>query len=151
MTLALLALLGCESPPSATSLSEWTPGDHDRTEQTTRASTPQAQAAAAQPKQMKKSAGRTAGEEAQRLDPVIEATWAQQCATCHGVVGHGDGPTGPMYHAADLTLPDWQASATDAQITAVILNGNGKMPAFPSLPAKIVSGLVARIRTSRGH
>jgi len=132
-----LLVAGCDGPPSASTLHEWTPADHDRTEESARAQQGQAGAK-----------GPNAG---QGGDAVLEATWAEQCAACHGRIGHGDGPTGPMVHAADLTLPDWQASVTDAQMTSVILDGKGKMPSFGSLPPKIIAGLVARIRASRGR
>jgi len=56
-----------------------------------------------------------------------------------------------MVHAADLTRPDWQATMTDAHLAGSIVSGKGKMPPFPNLPAKIVAGLVARIRASRGR
>jgi hypothetical protein len=55
-----------------------------------------------------------------------------------------------MVHAADLTVGAWQDSVTDAQIAEVIAHGKGKMPRF-DLPPKVVAGLVARIRASRGH
>jgi mono/diheme cytochrome c family protein len=123
---------GCEAPPSASTLHEWTPADHDRAEEAARAQQGQT--------------GVKGGS-----DALLEASWAQQCAACHGPIGHGDGPTGPMVHAADLTLADWQATVTDAQIAGVIVNGKGKMPPFGNLPPKIIAGLVARIRASRGR
>jgi cytochrome c oxidase cbb3-type subunit 3 len=56
-----------------------------------------------------------------------------------------------MFHAADLTRPDWQASVTDEQLATVIRGGKGKMPMFPDLPPRIVTGLVARIRALKGR
>jgi hypothetical protein len=56
-----------------------------------------------------------------------------------------------MVHAADLTRADWQATVTDEQLAASIVNGKGKMPPFPNLPPKIVAGLVGRIRSVRGR
>ena len=138
--LALLVLAAaCDSPPSADGLREWTPADHDRAEESARAAAGQSPAPGAIP----------SGTPGGRPDPVLEATWAQQCAPCHGPVGRGDGPTGPMVHAADLTRPEWQASVTDADIARVIVNGKARMPAFPTLPPKVVSGLVARVRAAR--
>ncbi len=141
---ALLAT-ACEGAPSASGLPEWTAGDHDRTEESARAATNAEPAGGGAP-----APGARPGA-ARGPDPVLEATWAQQCAPCHGPVGHGDGPTGPMVHAADLTRADWQATITDEQLATAIVNGKGKMPRFPDLPAKIVAGLVARIRASRGR
>ena len=123
---------------------EWTAADHDRSEETARAASGQ------QPGGQKPNAANAANG-TRGPDPVPEAAWAQQCAPCHGVTGHGDGPTGPMVHAANLTLADWQAATTDEQMVASITNGKGKMPPFPNLPPKIVRGLVARIRASKGR
>ena len=141
--LFVLIAAGCDSPPSAATLKEWTPADHDRAEESARAASGQQ---SPQPK-----AGQPGQPGNKGSDLVLEATWAQQCTACHGPLGHGDGPTGPMVHAADLTLADWQASVTDEQIATVIVNGKGKMPPFGNLPPNIVAGLVARIRASRGH
>jgi len=132
-----LAIPGCDSPPAPASLPEWTSADHDRSEEVSRAAAGGAPAA-------KAGAGKGA-------DPLLEATWSQQCAACHGPTGHGDGPTGPMVHAADLTRADWQATVTDEQLAKTIQTGKGKMPPFPELPPKIVAGLVGRIRASRGR
>ncbi len=141
----LLLLLGaCDSPPAASTLVDWSPKDHDRSEVTARAEQPQAPGGREAP------APKSGPRASSTPNAVVEATWVQQCATCHGALGHGDGPTGPMVHAADLTLPDWQASVTDEQIASSIANGKGKMPRF-SLPEKVVAGLVARIRATKGR
>lgn len=81
---------------------------------------------------------------------LIELTWRQRCAVCHGMEGRGDGPNGPMVKAPDLTRPEWQAKASDAEIAATIQNGKNLMPRF-DLPEKVVAGLVTRIRASRGQ
>jgi len=134
-----LAFAACSSPPSASGLPEWTPTDHDRVEETSRAAT-KGQPGAASP----------AG--AKGPNPVIEASWAQQCARCHGTLGHGDGPEGPMVYATDLTRPDWQATVTDDQLASSIMVGKGKMPSFVKiLPPATINGLVARIRATRGR
>jgi mono/diheme cytochrome c family protein len=139
-----LMLAHCDSPPSASTLREWTPADHDRSEESARAAAGQQAPQSPGPK-----AAAAAGSKAP--DMVLEETWAQQCAACHGPMGHGDGPTGPMVHARDLTLAEWQSSVTDEQIATVIMDGKGKMPSFASLPPKVIMGLVARIRASRGR
>jgi cytochrome c oxidase cbb3-type subunit 3 len=81
---------------------------------------------------------------------LVEVTWRNQCAMCHGVLGRGDGPQGPMMHAPNLTLPEWQAKMTDQQIAEVIRNGKNRMPKF-DFPPDVVAGLVARIRASKGR
>jgi len=79
------------------------------------------------------------------LDDVTVVAWQQNCVSCHGALGRGDGPQGQLVHAADLSRPDWQASITDEAIAATIRQGRGRMPAF-NLPDVTVVHLVALIR-----
>ena len=129
-------LLGCDSPPSDDQIREWTPADHDHAEENQRAASGQQPVAS--------DGGKDNGQ------TLVELTWRQQCGTCHGPLGHGDGPSGPMVKASDLTREDWQKSVTDEQIAAVIQNGKGRMPKF-DLPPAVLAGIVARIRASRGR
>jgi cytochrome c oxidase cbb3-type subunit 3 len=133
----LLASSGCDSPPSAAELPVWAPADHDRSDEKERVASG-AQAAPA-----------TGSSKEDSNRALVEATWRSQCAPCHGVSGRGDGPNGPMVKAQDLTRPDWQSNVTDEQLVAAITNGKGRMPKF-DLPPTLLSGLVARIRASRG-
>ncbi len=136
------AISACERPPSADGLKEWSPTDHDRAEEQGR--TQSGQQAAPEPKG---SAGASAADRGRAL---IEVAWQQNCASCHGMTGHGDGPSGPMVKASDLTREDWQAKVTDDDIVAVVQNGKGKMPKF-ELPEPVIRGFVARIRALRGR
>ena len=129
--LGLAALAGCDRPPSAEGLKEWTPADHDGEKK---------QPAANQGPKGSGGGGAAA---------MVELTWRQQCASCHGPAGHGDGPQGPMYKAPDLSNAEWQSKVEDAQIAATITNGKGKMPKF-ELPDDVVRGLVGRVRSFRG-
>jgi cytochrome c oxidase cbb3-type subunit 3 len=79
---------------------------------------------------------------------LVDLVWRQQCSTCHGPIGRGDGPSGPMVQAPDLTRADWQAKTTDVEIATMIHNGKNRMPKF-DLPDPVVRGLVARIRSLR--
>jgi mono/diheme cytochrome c family protein len=136
---AAIALLGaCDGPPSASDLQEWTPADHDHSDEKERV----ASGAQAAP------VGSGGKEEGNRV--LIETTWRSQCATCHGFIGHGDGPNGPAVKATDLTKADWQANRTDMEIAQAIISGKGRMPKF-DLPPNVVAGLVMRIRASKGH
>ncbi|HSM36471.1 MAG TPA: cytochrome c [Longimicrobiales bacterium] len=78
------------------------------------------------------SGAREVGAEAittlQGLSP--EQVYAQQCATCHGVGGRGDGPAAAAFSVApaNLSSPDLWAQRTDEQIHEVIVNGSGEMP-----------------------
>jgi cytochrome c oxidase cbb3-type subunit 3 len=135
---AALAGAACDSAPA--DLREWKAGDHDRTEQPA--------GNAARPARLSPAPSSSAA--ANPTVTLVEVTWRNQCASCHGPVGRGDGPQGPMVHAPNLTLTEWQAKMTDQQIADVIRNGKNRMPKF-DFPADVVAGLVARIRASRGR
>jgi cytochrome c oxidase cbb3-type subunit 3 len=79
---------------------------------------------------------------------LVDLTWRQQCTTCHGASGKGDGQMGPMVKAPDLTNADWQATVSDADIAALIKNGKNRMPKF-DLPGPVIAGLVAHVRGLR--
>jgi cytochrome c oxidase cbb3-type subunit 3 len=126
---ALLSLASCNRD-----VREWTPADHDRTDDPTNGARPEAPGKPPTP----------AEQEAQ----LVEVTWSQQCATCHGQNGKGDGPSGPMLRAPDLTRADFQSAITDEMIVKAITQGKGKMPKL-DLPAGVVNGLVKRVRRVR--
>jgi len=131
-----LVLAACDSAPSPDSLKEWSPGDHHSADDEKNASLA-ARQGAQQPK----------GGDTQQL---VELTWRQQCTSCHGPMGKGDGQMGPMLHAPDLTDATLQSKASDAELAAVIKGGKDKMPKF-DLPDPVVAGLVARIRALKGR
>lgn len=128
----VVGLAACDRPPSSEGLATWTPADHDGEKR-----------AGGNPKQGAK--GDAGGTPA-----LVEITWRQQCATCHGVAGKGDGPQGPMFKATDLSKEEWQAKVKDEEIAAAITNGKGRMPKF-ELPEDVVRGLVTRVRSFRGQ
>ncbi len=131
--LFLVAVLsGCDSRPSG-STREWTPADHDKGDPGTTGQV--------------KSAASAAGPKNDEM--LVEVVWQNQCLACHGMIGKGDGPNGPLVHATDLTREDWQASVTDAQIALSIKNGKGLMPKF-DMTDSLMSALVRRIRALRG-
>jgi cytochrome c553 len=132
---ALLALgLACDDP--APDLAEWTLADHTH------------QSEKSQPKRrggiVNKPATYT--PPAPNRNPLVDVTWAKQCANCHGKKGRGDGPQSPMVQAKDLTSIEWQATVSDEQLSQSIKKGKGKMPAF-NLPESMVADLVTHIRT----
>jgi mono/diheme cytochrome c family protein len=128
------SLAGCDRPPSPSAAKEWTTADHDKAEQRPQSGEQAPARASASPEEEAKSLG--------------DLAWRQQCASCHGDGGRGDGPTGPMVNAPDLTRADWQGKATDDQIAHVITTGQGKMPRF-SLPDRVVRALVTHVRGFR--
>ena len=125
-----LGAVGCDRAPSAEGLKDWSPADHDGERKTTAKQGPKGNSGDA--------------------PPLVELTWRNQCQSCHGPGGHGDGPQGPMYKAQDLSSEEWQSKINDAEIAASIANGKGKMPKF-DLPAEVVKGLVVRVRSFRGR
>jgi mono/diheme cytochrome c family protein len=132
-----VALSACDQPPAAESLKVWTKEDHHSTDDDR---PPPLAGASAAPNRTAESGGNDA--------QLVDITWRQQCVGCHGALGRGDGPMGPMLHAPDLGRADWQARVPDAEIAATIRNGRNRMPRF-DLPEPVLRGLVARIRSLR--
>ena len=79
------------------------------------------------------------------LEDVTIVAWRQNCTPCHGELGRGDGPRGPMLKATNLSDAAWQGSVTDQQIAAAIKSGKGAMPAF-NLPDVTIANLVKLVR-----
>ncbi len=120
----------CDRAPSTDGLKEWTPADHD-----------------GEKKKLGNQGPKQQGDAGDAL-AFVEITWRQQCASCHGVSGHADGPQAAMFKPPDLTNQEFQAKLEDAQIAAAITNGKGRMPKF-ELPDDVVRGLVGRVRSFR--
>lgn len=131
-----IGALGCDRAPPSEGLKEWTPADHDGENRATRGAA-------------SNQGARVVGGDGGGVPLLVEATWKNQCQSCHGPVGHGDGPQGLMYKAADLGREEWQSKVKDDEIAATIVTGKGRMPKF-DLPEEIVQGLVVRVRSFRG-
>jgi mono/diheme cytochrome c family protein len=71
-----------------------------------------------------------------------EAMFKAKCAACHGVNGKGN----EVLKTPDMAAADVQKKS-DADLSGVITNGNGKMPAFKTLTADQVKDLVSYIRS----
>lgn len=87
---------------------------------------------------------------AERGALLVDAAWAANCSSCHGPDGRGDGPSGPIVKAPDLTKAELLDKESDADLAKVVSEGRGKMPKF-DLPPEVVVGLVKRIRLRRGR
>ena len=63
-----------------------------------------------------------------------EKLYVQQCATCHGESGTGDGPSGKFLakHPQNFTKAQFQ-NQTDGEIFWKITNGNPPMPTFKNV------------------
>lgn len=126
LALALPAVLGACGEGRAHDVREWRPSDHQP---------PPADQAGESPVADETTAA--------------AALWSTQCAGCHGLEGHGDGPQRPpIARVPDLTDPQWQASRTDEALATVIMQGRGMMPAFgPQLAPAGIAALVQHVRT----
>lgn len=122
-----LPLAGCNRAPS--DLREWRVSDHDQPENP-------AQEGQVDGTNTLASFG---------IDEVTLVAWQENCVRCHGAMGAGDGPQGPMTHARNLTDGAWQAATTDEVIAKTIREGRGLMPAF-KLPDSTVKALVRLVR-----
>jgi mono/diheme cytochrome c family protein len=74
-----------------------------------------------------------------------EATYKAKCAMCHGADGKGETPTGKMMKVKDFSTEEVQ-KMSDADLTALITSGKGKMPPSKTLSADQVKDLVAYVR-----
>lgn len=75
-----------------------------------------------------------------------EKTYKANCVLCHGADGSGGTPSGKALGAKDLRSEAVQKK-TDADLTAVISAGKGKMPAFAKkLSAEDIQKLVKYIK-----
>jgi mono/diheme cytochrome c family protein len=78
------------------------------------------------------------------------------CAVCHGANGHGDGVAAAALNPKPRNYSDkaWQASVTDSELRAIIVQGGaavGKSPTMPGQPMlkaqpEVVDALIAIIR-----
>jgi mono/diheme cytochrome c family protein len=73
------------------------------------------------------------------------AIYKTRCVACHGADGSGQTPVGKSLNVRDLRSPEVQ-NLTDAEITKVLMNGKGKMPATRLAEADI-KAVIAFIRT----
>lgn len=130
--LGAIALGACDRAPSAEGLREWSAADHDRKDENARVATGQ----------------QSTGARDAAAAGLGELAWRNQCASCHGMLGRGDGPQGQMVNATDLSNPQWQARVTNQDIATAIRQGKGRMPKF-DLPDEVVTSLVEQVRAFR--
>ena len=81
------------------------------------------------------------------VEPAV--IYAQMCARCHGIDGHGDPEIRKMMPVRDFHDPGFQARSSADEIARVVMAGKGQMPAFGaslSLPKiQSLSGYVRRL------
>jgi cytochrome c oxidase cbb3-type subunit 3 len=127
----LLLALACND--TATDRREWRPSDHDHTDNPSEG-------------QVVGSPDGGSPELARHgLNEVSIMAWQQNCVRCHGRLGRGDGPQGPMTRATDLGNPDFQRTVSDEQMMKSLKEGKGLMPAFP-LPEQTLKSLIQLVR-----
>lgn len=71
-----------------------------------------------------------------------EATFKAKCAMCHGTEGKGK----DAMKTRDLSSADVQKQS-DAELSAIITNGKGKMPPYKSMTPDQVKDMVSYIRS----
>jgi cytochrome c6 len=71
-----------------------------------------------------------------------EAAYKAKCAGCHGADGKGK----EVLKTPDMTAADVQKKS-DADLSGIISNGKGKMPAYKTLKPEQVKDLVGYIRS----
>lgn len=126
----MLSAVSCNETPA--DLREWRTSDHDHTDN------PNSGQVQVDPA----DAGAPAPP---GLEEVTLVAWQQNCTRCHGQLGRGDGPQGPMLKATNLSDAVWQSSVSDQQIARSIKEGKGAMPAF-KLPDSTIDKLVKLVR-----
>ncbi|HXH37988.1 MAG TPA: cytochrome c [Thermoanaerobaculia bacterium] len=72
------------------------------------------------------------------------ATYKTKCAACHGPDGSGQTPVGKNLKVKDLSSPEVQ-KLTDAELTKVLSEGKGKMPAS-KLSADDIKSVIGFVR-----
>jgi cytochrome c6 len=73
--------------------------------------------------------------------------YKSKCAACHGADGKGETAMGKANKLRDLGSADVQKQSDD-ELTAIISNGKGKMPAYgKSLKPEQIRDLVAYVRS----
>lgn len=130
LPLLLLTCVACNQRPA--DAREWRPSDHDHTDNPGNGQVQVDPAASSAPI-------------VPGFEDVTLVAWKQNCTPCHGAIGHGDGPRGPMLKATNLSDPAWQSSVTDEQIAKAIKLGKGAMPPF-NLPDVTIANLVKLVR-----
>lgn len=84
----------------------------------------------------------------------VNDLYRTNCARCHGAEGHGDTPLGRTFNAPDFTDQNWwqehAAITSTRNLTAIVTNGKGNMPAFgKKLNRSEINLLVAYVRRFR--
>ena len=81
------------------------------------------------------------------IDPAV--MYAQMCARCHGLDGHGDPQIRQQLPVRDFSDPVFQARASNEDIQRVIMTGKGQMPSFGGMISQpkiqSLSGYVRRL------
>lgn len=88
-------------------------------------------------------AGRETGLDSVAAAGDVNAIYDSKCVKCHLADGKGLKTLSPP----DFTDAKWQASRTDAQFRASILNGKDTMPGFKgAIPPADVTALIKKVR-----
>jgi cytochrome c6 len=81
-----------------------------------------------------------------KADKTSESIYKAKCAMCHGADGKGESATGKTMKVKNFASDEVQ-KMNDEDLSEAIGKGKGKMPAYKTLNADQVKGLVAYIRS----
>jgi mono/diheme cytochrome c family protein len=80
-----------------------------------------------------------------------QKSFAAKCAVCHGATGHGDGAGAAALNPKPRNLSEtaYMSTRTDEQLSEIIRNGKGAMPAWAKagMTEDEIKSLVMYIRT----
>ena len=90
--------------------------------------------------------------------PEPPLVYVQQCSSCHGASGHGDGQAARLLNPKprDFSDEDWQRSVSDAQLRHTIQVGGEAVRLNPAMPSHLdlsedqLTQLIAYIRSVGG-
>ena len=76
-----------------------------------------------------------------------ESLYQQNCARCHGADGRGETNLGRLYNTPNLTDAGLHAQFSNKELSAIIANGKGGMPAFKKTLTKAeIAALITYVR-----
>ena len=81
-----------------------------------------------------------------KADNAAGGMYKAKCAMCHGADGKGETATGKTMKVKNFASDEVQ-KMNDEDLSEAISKGKGKMPAYKTLNADQVKGLVAYIRS----
>jgi mono/diheme cytochrome c family protein len=138
------ALLACDGVPQGAQKA-WSPEDHDRGKSGRRVSPEPTRDGPSKPQQAPAARGTgttsASGDAKEEARKFADMTWQNQCASCHGIAGAGDGPMAKVNGAPPLQGKNLSEEA----IRTIVRQGRGKMPKY-DVDDAVLEALVVKVR-----